>query len=820
MKLREKKKRYWAVALALALLAAVCFERREIPVLAAEIQAETQIDVRKSVDTNVTLNRGKKLPYPSNLGDYSTSFYTVNGKTAYCLEPAKGALASGTYAAKILESNKDLRKILYYGYQCAGDLTDSCLSDKDGDTRYIFTHLAAGYVYAGEAGFIGCSYEDLKREGVIDYINFLLGQPEPPSPAVSFNKDRLGVTVEKGIQTTESMCLTGDERNSITLKLPESVTYHTDKNSQTGGEVTVPCKTTFWFTAPLEVTGKWESGNLSPSIDKVWRSLVISDGGGKQDIGYGCYESTVAAPISFCVDWKGKSGTVNVYKHGEVLSQVQIEKESRKETFTNDAQNVKFIYKDGPLEGVTFRLEVKKSIYEDGKEGGKLKEYQGIPLEEGAVAARITTDATGHAKITGLPLGTYVLKEEGMEGDEYLLNSREEEIVFTYEDSEAEVVVADTDYENARVKVKLSLTKRCKSTRMPIAGAVFGLYNQEDIKNRAGEIILKKDSLIEKQLTNEKGSITFVSDLPMLQYYLKELMPAPGYLPDDEIYPVEFLVSEEEKELQEIEIEAWNVPTIVEIKKLQGDKNTLLKGAKLQVLDENGKVLESWTSDEEAHRMYAVPAGTYQLHEEESPTGFALAEDVLFTVEETEEIQQVEVRNEKQTGKIVIEKVDNRTNKSLKGAVFTITEKDSNRVVGEITTNSQGTANISNLPVADYAVEPAVPLTYVIKEKKSPKGYQLTTEETAVQFTLENKEKELTKTVTISNQETPKTMTLTNLGSAGTPKTGDMAPIEWYLAAAGVVLGILLIVLLRRDQRKKDKSHRKHAAGREDEWNF
>ena len=63
-------------------------------------------------------------------------------------------------------------------------------------------------------------------------------------------------------------------------------------------------------------------------------------------------------------------------------------------------------------------------------------------------------------------------------------------------------------------------------------------------------------------------------------------------------------------------------------------------------------------------------------------------------------------------------------------------------------------------------------------------------------------------------------MTLTNLGSAGTPKTGDMAPIEWYLAAAGVVLGILLIVLLRRDQRKKDKSHRKHAAGREDEWNF
>ena len=36
-----------------------------------------------------TLVRGRKISYPGDLGSYSTSYYTVNGKIAYCLESAK-----------------------------------------------------------------------------------------------------------------------------------------------------------------------------------------------------------------------------------------------------------------------------------------------------------------------------------------------------------------------------------------------------------------------------------------------------------------------------------------------------------------------------------------------------------------------------------------------------------------------------------------------------------------------------------------------------------------------------------------------------------
>ena len=35
---------------------------------------------------NVNLVVGERLPYPSNLGNYSTTYFTVNGHVAYCLE--------------------------------------------------------------------------------------------------------------------------------------------------------------------------------------------------------------------------------------------------------------------------------------------------------------------------------------------------------------------------------------------------------------------------------------------------------------------------------------------------------------------------------------------------------------------------------------------------------------------------------------------------------------------------------------------------------------------------------------------------------------
>ena len=62
------------------------------------------------------------------------------------------------------------------------------------------------------------------------------------------------------------------------------------------------------------------------------------------------------------------------------------------------------------------------------------------------------------------------------------------------------------------------------------------------------------------------------------------------------------------------------------------EKGELLKGAKLQILDENENVIVEWTSGEEAFETM-LPNGNYILREKQAPDGYEKAEDKTFTVE-------------------------------------------------------------------------------------------------------------------------------------------------------------------------------------------
>lgn len=56
-----------------------------------------------------------------------------------------------------------------------------------------------------------------------------------------------------------------------------------------------------------------------------------------------------------------------------------------------------------------------------------------------------------------------------------------------------------------------------------------------------------------------------------------------------------------------------------------------LEGAKLQILNSNGKVVDEWTSTTEVHETL-LPDGNYTLHEVEAPEGYDLADDKPFEV--------------------------------------------------------------------------------------------------------------------------------------------------------------------------------------------
>ncbi len=71
-----------------------------------------------------------------------------------------------------------------------------------------------------------------------------------------------------------------------------------------------------------------------------------------------------------------------------------------------------------------------------------------------------------------------------------------------------------------------------------------------------------------------------------------------------------------------------------------------LPGAKLTILNQDGKVVESWTSEEKPHSIEMLPIGKYTLHEETAPEGYLVAEDIPFEVKNTGEIQKVVMKDE------------------------------------------------------------------------------------------------------------------------------------------------------------------------------
>ena len=122
---------------------------------------DTRMSARRARASSgtVSLETGQEVFYPTNLGNYSTNIFTVNGRIAYCLESAKGTPATGGYASYILEGNPNLQKALYYGFGGAGDLTDQFMPQFGDELKYVFTHIAASYFYCGIDGFEGCTMD-------------------------------------------------------------------------------------------------------------------------------------------------------------------------------------------------------------------------------------------------------------------------------------------------------------------------------------------------------------------------------------------------------------------------------------------------------------------------------------------------------------------------------------------------------------------------------------------------------------------------------------------------------------------------------------
>jgi len=419
-------------------------------------------------------------------------------------------------------------------------------------------------------------------------------------------------------------------------------------------------------------------------------------------------------------------GNVHLNKHGEALTSVSKEGgllEMVKSLFTGKDRNLIFTYEDLPIEGSVFHLICDEDIYtadnqsnEDGSR--KIAWYQGVELKKGAVAAILTTDKDGKATAERLPLRKYHI-EETKASQGYVLNETQDAFTLEYAGQDVELVYHDSDFENERQKTALSLIKTSTKEEKTVEGAAYGLYAKEDIISARGDILVEADALIETETTDADGKIAFMADLPLGTYYVKEVEAAPGYLLDKESYEVDFSYQGQGVKVIANTLEVKDEPTITEISKTDITTGEEIEGAKLQILDQSGEVVEEWTSTGEKHIVYGLPAGDYILRETMAPTeqGYVKAEDVSFTIGESGEVQKVEMKDD--YTKVSISKVDMTDGSTeVEGVRLYILDED-NKVI-ESWVSTKEAHYIEKLPVGTYSLlEEMAPKGYIISNKVS-----------------------------------------------------------------------------------------------------
>lgn len=467
-------------------------------------------------------------------------------------------------------------------------------------------------------------------------------------------------------------------------------------------------------------------------------------------------------------------GSIVVTKDGEIVSDATI----RKEYWNNFVFN--FLKRN--LSGVTFDVYAKEDILSvDG--------LNTVYYKAGDKISTIVTDEQGIARIDNLPCGKYYLIETKTI-DGFILDNTPIEADISYIDQNTNVVYAGMNVTNERQKVQISVIKTDSETKKVLEGAVFGLFTNEDIVNADGKVIVNADTQIEKAVTGKDGKVTFTSDLPLGQYYVKELEAPAGYVKSDKVIDVDATYKGDNVKVIELEAAFENIPIKVEFSKtdITGEKE--LPGAKLSVIDSEGKIVESWISEAgKSHVIERLPVGKYTLREESAPYGYKVAVDVTFEITETSEIQKVIMKDEQAVGRIIINKTDSVTGSPIEGVVFEIRDKDG-KVLDTLTTDKNGYAESKLLPICTYNKDGSYKedIHYTVIETKAANGYIL--DETSYDVVLKYSDN-----APVCIKETVK---LTNTPKPDIPKTGDTGNVYRYALLALISLAVMVSLVMAK----------------------
>lgn len=542
---------------------------------------------------------------------------------------------------------------------------------------------------------------------------------------VSFTVDKEGTYYIKEIQSPEGYVLNSTTVIKVDVTQDDSGTWTVTYDGNASATVS-----NTKAVGSLEITKTGEANALLSGAvfglysDPLANDLIESrttNGSGvvtfeNLELGKTYYYREDKAPDGYILD-----NTIHAFTVGTGKERVDV---TSKVTISNERAigNIRVYKIDNsspakPLQGVTFTL------YKNGAP---------YPNASNPMTAR--TDANGIAVFKDVPFGEYTIRETGSLTGYRAVVAETEVIVDRVGNIEVTVV-------NELIRFNIRVVKQDEDGQ-PLAGAVFGLYNDKDLLQRSGT-------------TGPNGELTF-NNVAYGNYYIKEITPPEGYKPLPDGGKRTITPTEMENGLIVYTVENEKQNGTIEFSKYfteQDEGEKPLPGATFTLYDENGTPVgepyitgELTSSDPEGTvRIEGLPWGTYYLRESQPPEGY-IRNDTLYVIEinsDTEtkyyymdgtekkeigdslKIENVAISTEIPIISLKILKEESGTHKPLRGAVFRL------YVDGEPTdytamTDGTGYAYFRRISMDEFD-EPGKEWEtrrYTVVEEVAPDGYK------------------------------------------------------------------------------------------------
>ena len=556
--------------------------------------------------------------------------------------------------------------------------------------------------------------------GLLAYGEYTVNETYTPSAEIE-TVEQFYVTIDRDSKTPIKELVENDLPFEAYIKLQKQ-----DKNT---GKFVTYSNATFELYKLNEDTNKWEQVKCKVGNQYFTSWTTNNEGIARTEtkLEAGNYKVTeikvptgfiqIDGELTFKVD--KRNSTLNYDEDWDAWITVTIQNEQPKGNLKlNKKVNLKedidtTMIKDIDFTKISFELVAKEDVidYADGS----------VIYEKGKVIGKYNLKEDGTLTVENLPMGKYYLKELTTI-DGAVLDQTEYDVIFEQTDTTTKEYTVNLNIENETTYIEISKTD---------------ITGEEELVGAKLTVIDENNEVVDSWTSTEKTH-KIEGLIVGKTYILREEIAPDGYVKASEI---KFTIKNT-NEIQKVTM----IDKIVEMTKedIGGKK---VEGAELKVVDKDGKIVDSWISTNEAHRIKGLIEGeSYTLYEDYAPDGYVISNEVTFTVTTEKETQKLVMIDK--TVEVLKTDIDGNT---IKGVTLSIISTKTKNIVDKWETTNEA-HKVNGLIEGQ---------TYILREEKVIDGYvkatdiefTVTTDKETQKIVMIDKVVEVIKTDFITGQE-------------------------------------------------------------------